>query len=114
MFLGSDQGQPGGGVTILAKESFSVTVVSAVSVQKNLKNLASSVSLGNSANCEKHRPPSALSTAISDQAHLMSSHLSSEIILLCIDLNLTQLSAPTRPDPTNLIGPHLNQQQTSF
>lgn len=124
--LRTDRCQPtrGGGVAIFVKESFSVTIVNSVSVPKNFEYLALSVSLGN---CEKlpllgvYRPPSAPSAGISDLAHLISSHLSSEIILLgdlnldwlsntsdgrkdlCIDLNLTQLiSAPTRPDPANL------------
>ena len=82
----TDRHQPthGGGVAIFVKKSFSVTVISSVSVPKNFEYLALSVSLGNSANCEKvlvmgvYRPPSAPSTAISDLAYLISSHLSSE------------------------------------
>ncbi len=87
----------GGGVAIFIKKGFSVTVVDSVAIPKCFEYLALSVSLNNSANGGKitvlgvYRPPSAPSTAISDLAHLISSYLSSEVILMG-DLNLDWLS----------------------
>lgn len=116
----ADRLKKGGGVAIYVKCRHNVTVVSSVSISKQLELLALNVEISKGlcltvVGC--YRPPSASQEALQSLTHLLSSLKYSEIVLVgdlnwdwlkpvsdefklfCDSVNLTQLvKSPTRPN----------------
>ena len=117
----------GGGIAIYVKNHISVSVALSLSRPKCFEYLALTLSIGNTANCEKllligvYRQPKAKAHAIEKIFDLVSSHGTSEILFmgdinldwltnasnslknLCNNLDLHQLiTVPTRPNIHNL------------